>query len=465
MRKFLPALALGMIFCSGYRVHAESKSKQLSPSQAIDISADAYIYGYPLVLMDLTKKAMAEPEGEKSSLNQFIHRRSFPTPADTEVVTPNADTLYSTAWLDLSKEPVMFQIPEMSQRYYLMPVLDAWTNVVYSPGSRTTGSKAQTYALVGPFWKGELPAGVKELKMPTNTAWILGRIFTQGHQDFAAVNMLQDQLKLIPLSSWRASSSDEAAPVKVAPPPSVTPVDQIAQMDAVNFFFRLNDLLKQNPPLPGDEEMLMQLARIGLDGKKAFSVQGLQPALVKALDQGTQKAKQVLDQSATKVPGAKIVNGWQVVFDLGNYGTAYLKRAAIAKVGLGANLNSDTMYPLARVDSQNQPLSGSHRYVLHFNKDQLPPVKGFWSLSMYNDRQFFVENSISRFSIGSRDQLKLNQDGSLDIYIQAESPGAILESNWLPAAHEGFNLALRLYWPETSALKGTWQPNGVQRLD
>lgn len=459
MHRILSGLVLGgsVLFAAS----ALAKKEQ-TPAQVMSLGSEAYIYGYPLVLMDVTRESMSESTKGASKMNKFSHVRAFPTPETTAVVSPNSDTLYSTAWLDLSQEPLVLSVPAMGDRYFLLPILDAWTNVVSSPGSRTTGGAQQNFALVGPNWKGDLPEGVQKIDVPTNTAWIIGRILTTGPSDFAAVNALQDQLKLIPLSAWGTAFSPEILSENTSSA-GMSPVEQVQEMDAQSFFTRLNSLLIENPPRSSDKPLLDRMASIGVGAQKGFSP--IPPAQMQILEESLADGRKKLESALNKIPDATNKDGWQTVYNLGDYKNDYFKRAVTALVGLGANLSADAIYPMARVDSMNRPFSGEHSYVLHFDKDELPPVDGFWSITMYNDKQFFVENPLNRYKIGQLDSLKYNADGSLDIFIQATSPGAEKETNWLPAPAAGFNLIMRLYWPRQEILDGTWLPVGVKRVD
>lgn len=421
------------------------------------IAEEGYIYGYPLVLMEVTKDVMtATPTASnlKAPINQFVNVRTFPDPSFTDVVTPNADTLYSSAWIDLSKEPIIVSVPTLGERYYLLELLDGWTNVFSTIGTRQTGNQAGNYALTGPSWNGTLPAGIKQVKSPTNLVWLLGRTLTNGPKDYPAVHKIQDQYKLTPLSAWGTNyvppkdvTVDKNVDVKVAP------AEQVAKMDGKTFFKRLQEAMINNPPAAADKPIVDKLATLADTDDTAALNAGLANARKKIADQINQHRL------------GKIVNGWQVTIDkMGDYGTDYLMRAAVAQFGLGANLPQDAIYPFTKVDSQGQTLNGNNSYVVHFEKGKFPPAKAFWSISLYNDKQFFTANSINRYAIGNRNQLKTNPDGSLDIYIQHDSPGTEKESNWLPAPQEPFNLVMRLYSPEQSVIDGSWVPPAVQKV-
>lgn len=437
-----------------------------TPKSFSEIGADAYIYGYPAVLMDKTKEVMTntrEVTETKAPVNQFLHSRTFPTAEFKDVVSPNADTLYSTAWLDLTKEPIILTVPEIAGRYYLMPMLDLWTNVFATPGTRTTGTGAGAFAILGPNWNGALPEGVKSIRAPTNTVWIIGRTETRGPQDYPAVHRIQDQYKLIPLSAWRSENPVSVSGIQKDMDESDSPEKQVEKMEPELFLEKLNQLLQ--PTAPGqDFAMLQKLATLGVGPERLFDYKKFSDEEKKELAKGIQEAKDRIKNEWISQKLSKNVNNWHIMDgDLGSYGTNYFTRAVVAYGGLGANLPQDAMYPVTRVDSEGRPLNGKNMYVIHFEKDGLPEVNGFWSLTAYNDEQRFMENPIGRYAIGDRDQLKLNEDGSLNIFIQNEYPGEDKESNWLPVGKEDFNLVFRLYGPSHKILDGTWKPPLVER--
>lgn len=425
------------------------------------LSAEVFTYAYPLVLMDVTREVATA----KVPVNTFGHKRAFPDAAFTDVVSPNADTLYSSAWLDLSKEPMVLSVPDTSGRYYLMPMLDAWTNVFASPGKRTTGTKRGVFAIVGPNWQGQLPKGVKEIRSPTDMAWLIGRIQTNGKQDYANVHRLQDQFRLVPLSAWRKGSRTAVQPVPRAAmiDTETPPAEQVAAMDAQAFFTRLAALLPANPPAADDAAMVEKMQRMGIKVGQPFKTTVLEPSTARAVQEDASAALTMIKANGRKSAAGNM--GWRVQRDIGVYGTDYGRRAVVAMFGLGANLPEDAIYPTARADAMGRPFDGGSRYVLHFDKSQLPPVKAFWSLTMYNEKQAFVSNSMQRYAIGSRDRLRYNRDGSLDIYIQYERPDERKVSNWLPAPPDAFNLMLRAYWPDQVVLDGKWMPPAVQRVN
>ncbi|HEY7404895.1 MAG TPA: DUF1254 domain-containing protein [Candidatus Angelobacter sp.] len=438
----------------------------ISASALRDIAAEAYIFGYPLVLMDLTRLAftnVSKPSENAAPVNQFCHMRTFPDPSLKAVVSPNADTLYSFSFLDLGGEPLVLSVPEMDGRYYLMQMLDAWTNVFAAPGTRTTGTSQDHFAITGPDWKGPLPKDVKEIKSTTSMVWLLGRTQTNGKRDYPAVNAIQDQYKLTPLNSFgKHYTPPDDVPVNADADRQTPPVELVSRLDATSFFSRLNALMKNNPPAPADAGALRRFAAIGVGPGLPFSLRTLDPSTAKQVANSVAAAQDRIIAEAKK-PHGDLRNGWEFMTDVGQYGTNYLWRAVVAFVGLGANLPEDAIYPRATTDSDGQPFNGSRRYEIRFQKGQLPPVNAFWSITLYNDKQFFVPNPINRYAIGDRDKIEFNNDGSLTIHIQNESPGKDKESNWLPTPEDGFNLVMRLYWPRKEIINGNWKPPKIER--
>jgi DNA sulfur modification protein DndE len=433
--------------------------------EAFKNGVDAYVYGYPLVTMEVTRRVMTNvkaPEDTRAPMGQFAHQKEYPSPSFKDITAPNADTLYSTAWVDVSKEPYILHLPDEAGRYYLMPLLDGWTNVFASPGTRTTGTKAGDYAITGPSFKGALPKDVKELRSPTNLVWVLGRTYCDGSPaDFDAVHTLQTKYSLTPLSSFGKPYTPPAGKVDPNVDMSTPPREQVNRMTAQEFFALMATAMKKNPPARDDQPMVAKLAKIGVVPGKDFDANSLSAAAIKGLERAPKAAQETISASEPKI--GTLVNGWLIPNRTGQYGTDYLTRAVVAMVGLGANLPEDAVYPLAKVDGDGKPLSGANRYVIHFDKKDLPPVKGFWSLTMYDDHMFFVDNPLHKYTVSPRNQLKLNDDGSLDLYVQHDSPGEEKEANWLPAPSDPFILALRLYWPDASVVSGQWKPPPIKR--
>ncbi len=432
-------------------------------TEAEKIAIEAYIYGYPLITMDQTRQVMtnvAQPEGTKAPMGQFANLREYPTTAFKDVTAPNADTLYSVAWLDLAKEPYLLHVPNEEGRYYLMPLLSGWTDVIGAPGTRTTGTKAGDFAITGPSWKGALPAGVKEIKSPTEMVWIIGRTYCTGtKEDYEAVHKIQDQYALIPLSSFGKPYTPPQGIVNPKIEMKTAVRDQVNSLSAAEYFSRLAHLMKSNPPAAEDAAIVAKMAKIGIIPGQEFSID---PKIASALEKAPKAA---LAKISVYAPSAgKRINGWLFSTKTGRYGTDYLQRAFITLVGLGANLPQDAIYPSTHVDSEGKPLSGANKYLIRFPKGQTPPVNGFWSLTMYDDKFFFVANPLNRYTLSARNPLKADPDGSVPLYIQHESPGQEKEANWLPAPADKFVLMLRFYWPKEAILDGTWSPPAVERV-
>ncbi|HEX4050834.1 MAG TPA: DUF1254 domain-containing protein [Steroidobacteraceae bacterium] len=437
--------------------------------EALEAGVQAVIYGLPLIIMDLTLRTATNveyPRGAAAPINQFANLRQFPAAAFKQVVRANVDTLYSSAFLDLSAEPLVLSVPDTHGRYYLLPMFDAWTNVFASPGTRGTGNGAGHFAIVGPQWSGTLPPDLPSLKSPSNMVWILGRTQTNGPEDYSSVHAVQDAYTLVPLSMFGKSYTPPRGAVDAAIDMGTPPVEKVQAMTATSYFDTLARLLKANPPPAADAPVIAKLATIGVIPGQPFNPSSLDPKVVSGLAKAVSVALQTLQAAAQQT--GKSVNGWRVpAMILGNYGTNYIARAIISWIAFGANVPADAVYPTAFVDADSAPLNGSNRYVLHFEDGQTPPVNAFWSVTLYGSDSFFVANSVNRFAISSWMPLRRGRDGSIDIYIQQESPGENHESNWLPAGQGDFNLTLRMYWPKErppSILDASWKPPAVIRV-
>ena len=408
----------------------------------------------------LTRKQLtnvAKAEGFATPMNTFASLPAFPAADMKVVVRPNFDTLYSSAWLDLTKEPMIVSAPDTHGRYYLLPMLDMWTDVFASPGWRTTGTQAGDFALMPPGWSGSLPAGVVRIDAPTPYVWIIGRTKTDGPADYDAVHTVQAGYKITPLSRWGKPAEPVVGTVDPAVDMKTPPKITVDAMPAGKFFAYAAEILKLQPPHITDQPILAQMRRIGIERGKSFDIDKVDPAVKAALATAPEDALKLM---AWKIPTlARVANGWSMNTDtMGVYGNYYLKRAIVAQVGLGANLPEDAIYPLNLADETGKPLDGGNAYVLHFDKGAMPPVNAFWSVTLYDDDGFQVANSLNRFAVSSWMPFKYDSDGSLDLYFQNASPGADKEANWLPAPKGAFNLTMRLYAPKSDALTGKWNP-------
>jgi hypothetical protein len=444
-----------------------------SVAEAVEIATDAYVYGYSLVTTDVTRIQMSNipaVEELRAPPNQFANVKRYP-PADYRGVSaPNADTLYSLAWLDL-KEPQVFSHPDMGKRYFLFPMVDLWMSIFASPGTRTTGQKAGNFLITGPGWKGEVPKGMKHIASATRYMVILGRTYADGTDaDYKAANALQAQYKITPLAAWGKPYTPKAPPVDANPGISMTDKPQavILAMGTEGYFNWLaKRMCEAAPAYAADGPMLARMAKIGIEPCKPFELAKLDPAV--------QAALKTLPEDALKKIGANQkslgteANGWLMTKGLGQYGTDYMKRAVVAAFGWPANLQDDAVYPYTTVDAKGETLNGANKYTLTWAKGQTPPVNAFWSITMYMIDQgwWFVPNPLNKFTVSPRNNLKANADGSITLYFQKESPGKDKESNWLPAPAGEFIPMLRMYYPKTkdpSVLDGSWVPPKIQKV-
>ena len=449
-------------------ISAAASTDSISEQEAYEIGVEAYVYLYPLISMDITRRVLTNYEsGAKPGVgpvNAFHHMRTFPSADFRDVVRPNFDTLYSSAWLDLTQEPMIVSVPDTGRRYYMLSMLDMWTDVFAAPGMRTSGTSANNYAVLPQEWKGALPEGMKRIESPTSYAWIIGCTQTNGPKDYAAVQKVQDGYKITPLSRWGKAPE----PVKAAIDPKVDmktpPGAQVDTLPAEKYFSSGAELMKMNPPHITDWSQVARLKRIGIEPGRSFDFGQASPAVKAALERAVADGLKLMKDKMPTM--ARVVNGWQMNTDtMGVYGNDYLKRAIVAMMGLGAAQPEDTIYPINIVDADGRPVNGANKYRLHFNKEELPPAGAFWSVTMYDAGGFQVANTINRFAIGDRDDLKFGADGSLDIYIQNESPGKDKESNWLPSPAQGvLSITMRLYAPKPQATDGRWAPSAVKKV-
>jgi hypothetical protein len=469
-------LALGAVL--GGSFPAAAQTTPISEQEAHSIGVEAYLYLYPLVTMDLTRRQMTNvPAGKELGLgppNTFNNVPEYPAATDKVVVRPNFDTLYSIAWLDLTKEPVVISVPDTNGRYYLLPMLDMWTDVFASPGWRTTGTQAQHFLVAPAGWRPDLrdrfieefrlPRDTQRINAPTSHVWIIGRTKTDGPQDYDAVHEIQAGLKVTPLSEWGRTPR----PVEVKTDPSIgmkaPPKKQVDAMPGDKYFAYAAELLKVNRPHLTDEPIIARLKRIGIEPGKSFDISKVSPWVRTALEAAPSTAQRLMEWKMPTL--ARVANHWSMNTDtMGVYGNYYLKRAIVAQQGLGANVPEDAIYPLNLGDHTGRPLDGANKYVLHFDKSALPPVNAFWSVTLYDPEGYQVANPLNRFAASSWMPFKYDPDGSLTLYFQNESPGKDKEANWLPAPKGPFNLTMRLYAPKSEALVGKWSPPPVTKTE
>ncbi|MDN4613811.1 DUF1254 domain-containing protein [Leifsonia sp. F6_8S_P_1B] len=424
----------------------------LSDTRAL--AAEAYLYLYPLVTMEVTRQQSvlgASGNPMQGPPNAFRHLRRFPDASFRTVVRPNFDTLYSSAWLDLRSGPVVIDVPDTHGRYYMLPMLDMWTEVFANPGARTTGTGPQRYLLTAEAGTPDVEGAVT-IHAPTPLVWVIGRI-EAGPDDAAEVNALQDGLGITPVGS--GAPPVESATVDL----EEEPLRYVDGLDAPAFFRLAAQALSVSPPHPTDFNVLARMAHVGLVPGRPFDETAADGATIA---EGVADARARLAAAPAQL--TRRANGWGLLLtDIGVYGNAYLSRAMVTQVGLGANPVEDAIYPLLLADADGRPLDGGTDYVLHFDAEGLPPVDGFWSVTMYDREGFQIPNELGRFALGDRDPLIYNPDGSLDLYLSRDRPDDARLPNWLPAGDGPLGVTLRLYAPRPEALDGRWAPPAVRR--
>jgi len=451
-------------------IFATEKEGALTPDeakakQAYALGVQAYIWGYPMVVGQKSRDAMTKggdapvtPEVFNKSgklfapVNQMANAWGVLGPKFSAIQSANSDTQYSVTWYDVSKEPYILHIPDTKGRYYTFQFADAWTNNFHYASTRTMGSQEQDYALVAPGWTGKLPANVIRIDSPTPTGFIPGRIFVASEKDVAAVNVLQKQVTMTPLSSYG----------KKYTPPRVKVVPAKEYSGDLAFFEQLGDTLAINGAPAADAGILGMFENIGLTIDHGFDPSALSDGEKNSLAQAVVDGEAMLAAKAASM--GRNVNGWQLSPVLDEYfGTSYLFRAAIGFQAMFVNTPVEAYYPGVFVDTTGEALDGSlGKYTITFPKGQTPPVGAFWSITMYDaEKRLMVENTLNRYKIGSADKLKTAADGSTTLYIQADSPGKDKEPNWLPAPKAGFYMLMRMYLPKIEVLNGQYEIPGV----
>jgi hypothetical protein len=466
MRKQKMLAMLSLVVAGLLTVRCEAQKKEKGEVKAI--AEEAFIYGFPMVMNygvvyeTYIDKASSQ---YKCPFNQLYNTARVFTPKDTAVVTPNSDTPYSFFCADLRAEPVVFTVPEIEKgRYYSVQLVDFYTFNFGYVGSRTTGNKAGSYMIAGPSWKGDKPEGIDKLfRCETEFGFAIVRTQLFDPADIENVKKVQAGYKLQTLSGFlRKPAPPAASEIKW---PKIE--KKLAESDP---FAYLNFLLQFCPPVgPADVEkpLRAKFAKLGIEAGKPFAVDKLTADEKSELEMGVKSGLEKIKKHV-EIAG-KDENGWRVmtsgIGDRSVYKGDWTLRAAVAMAGIYANDPAEAMYPLLSTDSEgNKPDCSKKRYTLTFPKGQLPPVNAFWSVTMYDAKtQLLVENPINRYLINSPmlPDLKENEDGSLTIYIQKDSPGKEKESNWLPAPDGPIYVAMRLYWPKEEALTGKWKPPAV----
>ena len=468
MIKTTTALVIGLLVSPVLSLTAPAQTA-VTEQEAHAIGVDAYVYLYPLITMDITRKQLTNTDKGfgRGPMNVFHNVPAYPPASDKSVVRTNYDTLYSITYLDLLKEPVVVSVPDTGGRFYILPMLDMWTDVFASAGSRTTGTPATNFLVTPPGWRPDLrDRFIDEFKLSKNTqridaptpyVWIIGRTKTDGPADYEAVRKIQAGFNVTPLSDWGKTPK----PVEFKVDPSVDmktpPREQVDTMPAGRFFAYAAELMGQQPPHITDQPILAQMKKLGIEPGKPFDFAKVDPNIARALDTAPEAGQKLMDWKLPTI--ARVVNGWSMNTDtMGVYGNYYLKRAIVTRLGLGANLPEDAIYPLNLADETGKPLDGSNKYTIHFDKGSTPPVNAFWSITMYDPEGNAYPNNLDRQAVSSWMPFVINVDGSLDLYFQNENPGKSKEANWLPSPKGGFNLTMRMYSPKAEALTGRWNP-------
>jgi hypothetical protein len=460
-RPSVPECALGGVRGDArdyYRSELQRAEKRFGGSPAarrvFSRGLAAYVYGLGPVSVGRT--VLRFPE------NQLVSIGALTNPSVKTVVLPNVDTTYTVGRANLAAGPRVFDVPGTAGRYYVIQFLDAYSNTFAYVGRRTTGTHAGSYALVGPGFSGVLPAGVKRIQSPTNLVWVLGRTLVKSEADLVRVTDLMRGYRTTALAAW--SAGERQAPLVLpafpAQPPTAVP-------SGLAFYDTLGADLASNPPPAGDACALRAFAQAGVGAVRTPGTQatGVQREALEAAVAAGPRLIERAERRENRRSRARN-NGWLIAGRyIGDYGSNWLARAVVARNALGANTRPETVYPLALTDSRGRALSGRHRYTLRFPRGQLPPVGAFWSLTMYDDERFLVENAIDRYAVGDRTPgLRRGKDGSLTIHIGRRAPrGAAARANWLPAPPGRFRLAMRLYEPKRSVLKERWRPPPLRR--
>ncbi len=429
-----------------------------SQMSTVRLAAKSYVFGYPLVMTDLTRNSFIHTV---APANRLVNMAQFPE-ADFQVfVRPNLDTLYTQAWLDMDAGPWVFEVPA-SSRYLVMQFLDAWTNVFASVGTRTTGDKGGRFLLAGPDWHGQVPEGMTLLRSSTRINWLLGRVQTNGKSDYPAVHAIQAGLSLRSLDDWQQGKVVEALPFQLPKQLPPSPLFEMRKLGPRAFFGQLSRLMEDNPAAATDVAAVAELEQLGVrvgEGEPRWN--WLQEHAVAV---GMWLAEREMN-AALESPKV-LVNGWnKAPKHMAAFGQDYGLRAVVAMYGFGANLAAEASYFNAKVDARGEVLQSGQRYRLHFAAGELPPANAFWSLTAYDMNGYLIPNPLHRYALGDRDKLVYNPDGSLDLLLQSEAPGEQQLSNWLPTPRSGpFTLTVRIYLPTQRLLDGQWQMPGIERL-
>ena len=454
-------------YAAGLR--GDTAAQRAQARAAFAAAAAAYVYGLPQVSVRSTVSHLPR--------NVMVSVAALADPSVKTVVSPNVDTAYTVTWLDLVSGPLVVNVPDTGGRYYTFQFLDAFSNAFAYVGSGSTGTAAGAYAIIPPGWTGVLPPGLTRIDAPSNTVWLLGRTLVRGPGDLPAVRDVQSHDAVTPLTAWALGARQPPVVLDAFPPTVPRSVPPGAQ-----FIATLNQDMTIDPPPPADACALAAMGPAGVSiphptaaDSAAADAGNLAPPLPApaadpvagpAIDAGVAAGARILGAAAARLRAvtARTDHGWSVLGPwVGRFGTRYLGRAVVARDLLGANTPAQAIYPIASTDSARRPLTGARRYTIHFARRGLPPVRAFWSVTLYGADDYLSANPIGRYAIGDRTTgLRRNRDGSLTLYVQHAAPGAALaRANWLPAPPGPFHLVMRLYEPRPAAQRGHWKPAPV----
>ena len=417
---------------------------------------EAYVYAFPLVLMDATRISATNTESVvpgKAPINQFMHGAGTVNARFKTVVTPNVDTVYTQVWLELGTEPMIFTMPA-ADRFFNVQLLDAWTNTV------DVLTRPGVYAFTCADWQGELPEGVTRVDFPTKMAWFIARCLLLGEDDLANVKAIQAGMDIRPLSAFVSGEEYVPAQGAYSAENDFVPVNQVFAMGPAAFFARANELMLANPPAAADAEVLERIAAVNVGPGMTFDMSVMTGDIAEQWRTMLTGLRPKLIASGSRF---NVAMGQWSYFGrpIGDFGTEYSYRAMIALGGLGANTLDVAMYTKTNKDESGESMTGAHVYQIHFGT--MPPVlgNGFWSITAYGSDDFLIDNPLNRYAINDRSDFELNEDGSLDIIVSAAEPEKA--GNWLPVNEDEFHLYMRIYTPDMEAIE-TWDAPTISIL-
>ena len=460
MKRFAALIASAALVLSGYSSNVQvfaAAADSETDENIWETVEDAYVYAFPLVLMDATEISATNTEEAvtgKAPVNQFIHSVALANAQFRNVVTPNVDTIYSQVWYDLSEEPMVYELPE-TDRFCKVQVLDGWTNTA------AVLDKAGAYAITLSTWEGELPEGVTRIDVPTSMAWSITRIVLSGEEDLPNVYAIQEKMKLMPLSDYISGDTYEPPRGSYSEENDYIPVDKVLSMDPITFFNKANELMVKNPPAAADKEMLEKIAAVNIGPGMEFDTSVLTGDVAENWKTMLTEVRLKLIKEGQKF--SKKLGQWDYYGEpIGDFNTEYAYRALVALAGLGANTVEVALYPKIEQDADGNPLTGEKSYLLHFESYPQVLEGGFWSVTAYGDDDFLIDNPIDRYCINDRSGLRANDDGSVDIILSEDAPKDT--ANWLPVGDGGFHLYMRIYTPDMDALD-TWTAPTITEID